>query len=133
MSRNRKIVSILVLGLCVCVHLAAQKPADMVGTWVGLATLEGMAEANQLTLVMEMEEGKLKGHMTDQYGTMNKSAVSEITLEEGSFSFTVKGSGPDGGAVGLVFKMKLDGDSMQGILEIPDMGMNGTWQATKQK
>jgi len=29
--------------------------------------------------------------------------------------------------------MKVDGDSMKGELEIPEMGMNGTWEATRQK
>jgi hypothetical protein len=29
--------------------------------------------------------------------------------------------------------MKVDGDSMKGELEIPEMGAKGTWQATKQK
>ena len=33
----------------------------------------------------------------------------------------------------MKLSMKVDGDSMEGKLEIPDMGMLGTWEATKQK
>jgi hypothetical protein len=43
------------------------------------------------------------------------------------------GFGPNGEEIKLVFKMELDGDSMSGMLEIPDMGMSGTWEAEKQK
>jgi hypothetical protein len=115
------------------VNLAAQKPEAMVGTWVGLATLEGMAESNEFVLVLELKEGNLVGHLTDQYGTMNESPIDEITLEGGVFSFSVKGMGPGGQEITLILKMNVDGDSMEGTLEIADMGMNGTWEATKQK
>lgn len=124
---------ILTLGLCAAVNLMAQKPADMVGTWVGMATLEGMAEPNELILVLNLKEGNLTGHMTDQYGTMNESPIEKIQLEGGVFSFSVNGMGPGGQEISFVFKMNVDGDSMEGSLEIPDMGMNGTWEATKQK
>jgi len=33
----------------------------------------------------------------------------------------------------LIFKMKVEGDSMSGTLEVPDMGVNGEWEAKKQK
>jgi hypothetical protein len=29
--------------------------------------------------------------------------------------------------------MNVEGDSIEGTLEIPDMGWNGTWEAKKQK
>ena len=47
-----------------------------------------------------------------------------------SFGYSV---GPGGQEMTLIFKMNVDGDSMEGTLEIADMGMNGTWEATKQK
>lgn len=124
---------ILALGLLATLSLAAQKPADLKGTWIGPATLEGMDDSNDFTLVLELKEGKLAGHMTDQYGTMNESSIDEIKLEEGVFSFSVKGMGPGGQEITLILKMNVEGDSMKGTLEIADMGMNGAWEATKQK
>jgi hypothetical protein len=124
---------ILLLGLCLTINLSAQKAEDLVGTWTGLATLEGMTEPNEFVLVMEMEEGKLSGHMTDQYNTMNESPIDEIKLEGGVFSFSVIGAGPSGQEITLVLKMNIDGDYMKGTLEIPEVGMNGTWEASKQK
>lgn len=133
MKTKKKLGLFLALGLFAALNLTAQKPTDMVGTWMGPATLEGMAESNDFILVLELKEGKLSGHMTDQYGTMNESPIEEIKLEEGVFSFTVKGTGPGGQGITLILKMNVDGDSMEGTLEIADMGMNGTWEAKKQK
>ncbi len=124
---------LLTLVLCTAVILMAQKPEDMVGTWVGLATLEGMDEPNEFTLVLETKEGSLAGHMTDQYESMIQAPIAEIKLEEGVFSFSVVATGPGGEEVTLVLKMDVEGDSMKGTLEIPDMGMNGAWEATRQK
>ena len=132
MKIGPKLALILAIGACLAVNSMAQKPADMVGTWVGLATLEGMAEPNEFTLVLEMKEGKLAGHITDQYNTMSESSIDEIELGEGTFSFSVVGNAPGGQEITLVLKMEVDGDSMEGILEIPDMGMNGTWEASKK-
>lgn len=133
MKRKTRLALILSLGLCLTINLTAQKLTDMAGAWVGLATLEGMAEANELVLVLELKEGNLVGHMTDQYGTMSESPIDEIKLEDGVFSFSAVGMGPGGQELTLIFKMNVDGDSMDGTLEIADMGMNGTWEATKQK
>ncbi len=132
-ATTTRLALILALGLCLAVNLTAQKPADMVGTWVGMATLEGMDEPNEFTLVLEMKDGKLAGHLTDQYDTMSESPIDEITLEEGVFSFSVLATGPGGQELKIVLKMNVEGDSMEGTLEIPDMGWNGTWEATKQK
>lgn len=133
MKTSTRFALIFALGLCVSVNLLAQKPSDMVGTWVGDATLEGMAEPNEFTLVLDLKEGELSGHMTDQYGSMSEAPISDTKLEEGIFSFSVIGIGPSGEELKLILKMNVDGDSMKGTLEIPDLGMNGSWEAAKQK
>jgi len=113
--------------------LRAQKPADLVGTWSGLATLEGLDAPNELTLVLELKEGKLAGSMTDQYGTINGFAISDVVLDGGTLSFTTPVVGPGGGQVSIKYKMTLSGDSMKGEIEIPEMGMKGAWEAAKHK
>jgi len=133
MKTKIRLALILALGLCASVNLLAQKPSDMVGTWVGNAMLEGMAEPNEFTLVLELKEGEISGHMTDQYGSMSEAPINDIKLGDGKFSFSVLAIGPGGEELKLVLEMNVDGDSMEGTLEIPDMGMTGTWEATKQK
>ena len=66
MKVTTKFSFILALGLFVAIPLAAQKPADMVGTWTGPATLEGMSSSNDFTLILEMQDGKLKGQISDR-------------------------------------------------------------------
>ena len=127
-----KMILVLTLMLGVGASLSAQKPADLVGTWIGPGTLEGQTEANELTLILELKDGKLSGHMTGEYGTLNEAEMTDISLADGTFSFAVMADSPDGQAK-VTFKMTVKGDSMTGELEIPDMGMFGTWEATKQK
>lgn len=131
MKIKSRLSLILFLGFCVSMYLVAQKPADLEGTWVGLGNIEGM-DSNELTLVLILKEGELTGHMTGQYGTLNESPVSDVSLEDGIFKFQVLAMGPGGQDIAVTFAMKIDGDSMTGELEIPDMGIVGTWEATKQ-
>lgn len=112
--------------------VAAQQPPDMVGTWSGEATLEGEDETDALTLVLELKEGKLAGHMTDQMGAIDGD-IADVVFEQGVFNFTVPALFGEGHQGTIFFKMKLSGDSMKGEIEVPDMGAKGTWQATKQK
>jgi hypothetical protein len=133
MKFGAKFFGMAALMLLASVSLFAQKPADMVGTWSGLATLEGTGGPNELILVLELKEGKLAGHMTDQYGTMNLAPISEIILDQGTLNFTVSVAGPGGAQMTLKFKMKVSGDAMKGELEVPEMAAKGTWEAAKKK
>jgi hypothetical protein len=120
------------MALCFALLMAAQQPADMAGTWSGEATLSGMDEPNILTLKLELKEGKLAGHMTDQFGAVDAD-LADIVLEGGVFNFTVPVMLPQGGEGKILFKMKLSGEAMKGEIEIPEMSATGTWEATKQK
>jgi hypothetical protein len=129
--KRTKWTLVVVLMALTSLMLTAQNPADLVGTWEGEATLESEAEPNVLTLVLEIKEGKLVGHLTDQFETWMESPVEELTLEEGVLSFAVNAETP-GGDFLVKFAMKVEGNSMKGDLEIPDMGLKGTWEATKK-
>ena len=132
MRLARKATAAATMILWVSMILAAQQPADLAGTWSGEATLEGMDEPNTLTLVLEMKDGKLAGHMTDQYGAIDAD-IKDVVLEPGVFNFSAPVNLPSGGQGIINFKMKVSGDSMKGEIEIPEMSAKGTWGATKQK
>ncbi len=123
---------IMVLMLFASFSLFAQKPVDLVGTWVGMATLEGETEHNELTLVLELEEGELSGHLSAQLGEVDEVPLVDITLEEDVFSFSLSVETPNG-VFTLNFKMNVSGDYMEGELEFPELGSTGTWEATRQK
>ncbi len=130
--KKTKWTLVLALMVLTSFSLSAQKPADLVGTWEGEGTLEGMDDPNVLTLVLKLEDGKLSGHMTDQYESMTEAPIEDVNLEEGTFSVSVYVD-MGGEQFLMTLTMKVDGDSMEGKLEIPDMGMVGAWEATKQK
>ncbi len=130
--KKTKWTLLLALMVLTSFTLSAQKPADLVGTWEGEGTLEGEADPNVLTLVLKLEDGELSGHMSDQFDTLIETPIEDVNLEEGTFSFSVYVD-LGGEQFLMTLTMKVDGDSMKGKLEIPDMGMAGTWEATKQK
>ena len=113
--------------------LRAQKPADLVGIWSGQATLEGLEAPNELTLVLELKEGKLAVTLTDQYGTIDRFPISDIVLDKGTLSFSSPVVGPNGAQISIKFKMALSEGAMKGEIEVPEMGMKGTWEATKTR
>ncbi len=130
--KKTKWILVLALMVLTTFSLSAQKPADLVGTWEGEGTLEGEVDPNVLTLVLKLEEGELSGHMSDQFGSLIETPIEDVHLEEGTFSFSVYVD-MGGEQFLMTLTMKVDGDSMEGKLEIPDMGMVGAWEATKQK
>jgi len=132
MKTNAKLTLLLAMVMFSTISLSAQKPEDLVGTWVGTATLEGEPEPNELTLVLELQEGELAGKMSDQFGSMNETPAEEISLEEGVLSFSIQVDVPSG-TFKVEFKMTVSGDSMEGELTVAEMGMTGKWEATKQK
>jgi hypothetical protein len=113
--------------------LYAQKPADLVGTWSGTATLVGVDAPNELTLVLELKDGKLAGTMSDQFQTIDQFAINDVSFEKGVLSFSSPVAGPGGQQATIKFKMTVSGDAMKGEMEIPEMGMTGSWEATKKK
>jgi hypothetical protein len=132
--RNRTLILGLTAVLClVGSSLQAQKPADLAGAWSGQATLEGLDAPNELTLVLELKEGKLAGTLTDQYGTINQFPISDIVLDKGTLSFSSPVVGRGGEQMSIKFKMTLSGGAMKGEIEVPEMGMKGAWEAAKIK
>ncbi len=63
-----------------------------------------MGDSNELTLVLDLKDGKLMGHMSDQYETMIEAPISEINLGEGTFNFSVVAIGPGGQDLTLIFR-----------------------------
>lgn len=132
MRMKLRMTFVIMLILMMSISLMAQKPEDLTGTWIGNATLDMEAEPNELTLLLEVNDGKLTGKMTDQYGAMNDKQIEKISLEEGVFSFSVSVEVPNG-TFTLEFKMNVSGETMKGELSVPELGASGTWEANKQK
>jgi len=133
MKRKTAIIGLAAVVCLIGSFLQAQKPADLVGTWSGMATLKGLEAPNELTLVLEMKDGKLVGTMSDQYETINEFPIGDVTLEKGVLSFTTPVIGPGGQQTTMKYKMTISGETMKGEIEIPEMGMTGAWEAARRK
>lgn len=120
----------LILALFAAPSEALDK-VNLVGTWVGEATLEGQPP-NELTLVMVEKDGELSGTITGQYGTLVDTPLENIKVENGTFTFEIM-IPTGGGDIQAVFKMTVEGDTMKGEFELPEMGASGTWEAVRQK
>jgi len=110
---------------------AKTEPADIEGTWIGLATIEMEAEPNELTLIINKIDGKLTGVMSDQFGVIPDLSANNIKLENGVVTFDVLAAMPQGDLT-IKFNMKVDGTTMKGELEAVEMAAKGTWEAKKQ-
>ncbi|MBE0711065.1 MAG: hypothetical protein IH583_01690 [Candidatus Aminicenantes bacterium] len=97
-----------------------------------MATLVGVDAPNELTLVLELKDGKLAGTMSDQFQTIDQFAINDVSFEKGVLSFSSPVAGPGGQQATIKFKMTVSGDAMKGEMEIPEMGMTGSWEATKK-
>ena len=131
MKRHLSIPLFFLIFILVASLGAAQGKVNLVGTWVGAATLEGQPD-NTLTLVMVEKDGALTGTITGEYETLMDTPLENIKVEKGIFTFDIMIAG-GGGDIKAVFKMTVEGDKMTGEFEIPDMGMTGNWEAAKQK
>jgi hypothetical protein len=132
MRLTRKATAAAAIMIWASLFVSGQKAADMAGTWSGDATLESMPGSNTLTLVLEIKGGKLAGHMTDQYGSIDGD-IKDVVFGQGIFNFKIPVVLPQGGQGTMIVKMKVSGDTMKGEIEIPEMGAKGAWEAAKQK
>jgi len=58
-----------------------------------VATLVGVDAPNELTLVLELKDGKLAGTMSDQFQTIDQFAINDVSFEKGVLSFSSPGLG----------------------------------------
>ncbi len=81
---------------------------------------------------MVEKDGELSGTISGQYGTLVDTPLENIKVENGTFTFEIMIS-TGGGDIQAVFKMTVEGDTIKGEFELPDMGASGAWQAERQK
>ena len=109
-----------------------QEKTGLEGTWIGEATIETEDQPNELTVVLTKKEGKLTGVMNDEFGAIDYLPLENIKVDKDNFIFEIVMPSPEGD-VTIKFTMKVKGNTMEGELEAVEMGLKGTWEATKTK
>ncbi len=106
------VTAFAVIALVPVVAFAADGP---VGEWNVLVNANGQESPSTLTIVEE--GGRYSGTAASDQGV---TELSEISYEDGTLSFTIEL--PEAG-ISIAFAGTIDGDSLQGRFEIPDMGV----------
>ncbi len=91
-GRLALLIGVSLLFGCAGSRQAAENPEwEMwVGTWQGMALQENRNDPpQQLTMVLTLHKGKLRGVMSDNFGEMRRKKVAGIKIVDGELHFTV--------------------------------------------
>ena len=115
--------------------LNSQGTADfgkVVGAWEIELDVEG--EYYYLSMKIEESEGKLKGTISEASGFFSDIPLTNIEYDGKIFNFDFNATTPPDGMERLL-KMELEvGDNkLEGILDVPDLGVSGAVVATREK
>ncbi|MEW5983812.1 MAG: hypothetical protein AB1806_15785 [Acidobacteriota bacterium] len=104
--------AVLVLTVAVSVGAAAQAPADLTGTWIGMTLVPNVGE-DAITLDLKREADTYTGTCADAAGMIVGTEIKNVSYKEGTLTFDIGVS--DGTASFLVrISLKVDGDTMAG-------------------
>jgi hypothetical protein len=122
---------LLILGLAVIMLSAlvfSLGKTDLTGTWEGETYVEG-GPTLVLTLTLEHKGEEITGTIVDDMGYID-AEISEAKLNGNEFTFQAVAQSPVGELI-LLFKVTVDGDSMEGAWESEDGAYAGEWTATR--
>ncbi len=115
--------------------LRAQEKASIetiVGTWRIEVDADG--EYYYLTLNLKSVNGTLEGTISESQGYFTDVPISDIVFEGENLSFEFNSPTPPDGAARLVTaEFKVGVDTMDGIVNVPDLGVSAPAIATKEK
>jgi hypothetical protein len=114
---------------------AAQEKPDygkIVGTWKIEVDADG--EYYYLTLELKNAEGNLEGTISEDAGSFTDVPISEILFDGENLSFEFTSPTPPDGLERLVkAELKVGVDTMNGVMNVPDLGASATATATREK
>ena len=128
-----KIKSLRTLGAAlgaVCLTVAALA-ADPTGTWTYSTPGRGGGPGRPTTLTLALKDGMLTGSVSGRNGD---TPIGDATFKDDMISFTVTRTFGDN-TFKMTFSGKLDGDTITGTMERPDMNggapVKTDWKATR--
>jgi hypothetical protein len=103
----------------------------VIGTW----DVEVLAEGQSyfLTMVLTQSQGQLEGKVSEQNGMFTDAVLSSLTFDGESLAFEFTGPTPPDGMPRLIqTALKVSGDTMEGSVTIPDLGVYAQAKAAKK-
>lgn len=124
----------LPVGLSFSPALSQEKTeyGKVLGTW-NLEVYAG-GEYYYLTLNLQEGEGKLSGSISESSGAFTDTPLSNLELAADTLKFEFEAPTPPDGLSRLIkAELQVIEDKLEGVLDIPDLGMTVSCTATRQK
>ncbi len=105
---------------------------SIAGTWSAEISVD--TEIFVISITFRAVDGNLEGTVSEPYGTFTDLPLAEIAFDGTVLSFHFNApTPPDGMERTVNVKFTTVGESsMEGVLEVPDLGVFGSVRATKQ-
>ena len=85
MNRSLSVPIVLLAGLCVLVGTVfpqAPKKSDIVGTWIGLATVDNQGTGFDITMVLAKVEAGHAGKFSDASGAIPETELRDVVFKD---------------------------------------------------
>lgn len=110
----------------------AESADKLVGTWK--ITIDAGEQYFYMTIELKMAEGKLEGVISESMGSFSGVPLSNIKVEGDTLSFEFKSPTPPDGAERLVeAKFTVAGDTLDGMVTVPDLMISARATGSKEK
>jgi hypothetical protein len=110
----------------------AVKPESLAGAWDIEIAAEG--QYVYVTFVLEVEEGRLAGKVTERYGMFTDVPCDNLTLEGRRLGFSANLLSPPDGTVKIwKVDVEVDGDAMTGSISNSDVAITASFVGKKAK
>ena len=121
MKKMTSFMALILLVLAAVSGLSLAQGVDLSGTWVGETEVPDAIEPDELTLVMNKENGEYTGKITDSMGMLDNTECEDIVFTDGKLTFNIEVN--TGEAYMRVYlTLTVDGNTMTGYWESEDGG-----------
>ncbi len=136
---KRSVLSALVIVnfvlVCLALGQSSQTTPDygkILGKWKMEISADG--EYYYLTLILRSVDGTLEGTVSESMGYFTDVPISEIVFDGENLSFDFKSPTPPDGLERLVSaSFKVGVDTMDGVVNLPELGISAMATATREK
>jgi len=122
MKKSFSCVCFALLLLAIPSGLLSAQDVDISGTWVGATYIPDMPEPDEITLILEKDNGGYLGTISDMMGMADDAECEEIVFEDKTLSFIIQVfTGYE--FLEISVTLTIDGNSMSGTWQAQDGSM----------
>ena len=134
MNRSLFVTILLLAGLCVLAGTAssqAPKKANIVGTWVGTATVNEDGTGMDITVVVGKTESGYAGKLSDASGSIPETELRDVVFKDNKLTCGFDLPAAMGGTP-ITIELTLEGEMLKGVWFDPE-GNSGAIELSLKK